>query len=511
LIELIKHFDGIRKRGGSAKMEFLIHPNNNFDNTTIMNHIQFHPVSRRRFIGTCSACAAGTFLMPGLFAQSFNYPGSGPKLPDVRAKVRIIYAYPDPSGPIWPNIHYDFDGHIKEIRQILEAGCPGVELMHYSTMEGTEVEGKKILAMDEQVDGYVVYLAGCLWGNLTETIAASGKPVIIADNLFAGSGEFLTSFAAARRAGYPVLAVSSSDTRDLVDAVNCFGCIAKLKNSAILVVGGDVDAGIREVYGTRVLPVAFEEINTLYGEINRKDAETIADKWISEAEKIIEPEKEDIVKAATIYLAMSKLMENYQAQAITINCLGGIYSGQMVEAYPCLGFMQLDNDGLVGACEADQRSTMTKLTMTYLAGRPGFISDPVIDTSKNRIIYAHCVASNHMFGPQCPANPYHIRSHSEDRKGACNRSLFPLGEMTTTIQFDHNKKQVIFHQGLAVENVDEDKACRTKLAVEVKGDINKLFNYWDQWSWHRVTFFGDLKKPVYNLATLMGFEVIEEA
>ena len=66
-------------------------------------------------------------------------------------------------------------------------------------------------------------------------------------------------------------------------------------------------------------------------------------------------------------------------------------------------------------------------------------------------------------------------------------------------------------EGRRSDNVDEDKACRTKLAVEVKGDINKLLNYWDQWSWHRVTFYGDLKKPVYNIAALMGFEVVEEA
>jgi hypothetical protein len=116
-----------------------------------------------------------------------------------------------------------------------------------------------------------------------------------------------------------------------------------------------------------------------------------------------------------------------------------------------------------------------------------------------------------MFGPDGRSNPYHIRSHSEDRKGACNRSLLPLGEMTTTMQFDHHKKQVIMHQGISVENVDDDKACRTKLAVEVKGDINRLMEYWDQWGWHRVTFYGDLKRPVRTLASLLGFEVIEEA
>jgi hypothetical protein len=475
------------------------------------NQFQKLQVSRRRFIGACSVCTAGIFFAPGLSAQSFLYPSNMPKLPARKAKVRIIYAYPDPAYPIWPNIHYDFDGHIKEIQQILATGCPDIDLLSCTTMSGTVEEGKKILTMDQNVDGYVVYLAGCLWGDLTETIAASGKPTIIADNLFAGSGEFLTSYAAVKRLGYSVLAVSSSNPKDLVDAVNCFSCIGKLKDSTVLVVGGDIDTSIEKVYGTKVLQIKFDEINDIYRNIKQKDAEAVADKWISESEKVIEPPKEEIVKAAGIYLSMVKLLENYNAQAITINCLGGIYSGEMVEAYPCLGFMQLDNDGLVGACEADQRSTMTKLLMTYLSGRPGFISDPVIDTSKNQIIYAHCVGPTRVFGPKGPANPYHIRNHSEDRKGACNRSLFPLGEMTTTIMFDHGKKQIIFHQGISVENVDEDKACRTKLAVEVKGDINKLLNYWDQWSWHRVTFFGDLKKPVYNIAALMGFEVVEEA
>jgi hypothetical protein len=475
------------------------------------NRPQTNPISRRKFISNCSACAGGIIILPGLMTQSFIYPEGGPKMSSRKAKVRIIYAYPDPAYPIWPNINYDFDGHIKEIQQILTAGCPDIDLVSCNTMSGTVEEGKRILAFDENVDGYVVYLAGCLWGDLTETIAASGKPTIIADNLYAGSGEFLTSYAAAKRLGYPVLALSSSDSQDLVDAVNCFSCIGKLKDSTILVVGGDTDTSIEKIYGTKVLQVKFDEINDIYKNIKPKDAEAVAEKWISEAEKTIEPPKEEIVKAAAIYLSMVKLLENYKAQAITINCLGGIYSGEMVEAYPCLGFMQLDNDGLVGACEADQRSTMTKLLMTYLAGRPGFISDPVIDTSKNQIIYVHCVAPNRMFGPDGPANPYHIRNHSEDRKGACNRSLLPLGEMTTTVMFDHNKKQIIFHQGISVENVDEDKACRTKLAVDVKGDINKLFNYWDQWGWHRVTFFGDLKKPVYNIAALMGFEVVEEA
>ena len=207
---------------------------------------------------------------------------------------------------------------------------------------------------------------------------------------------------------------------------------------------------------------------------------------------------------------MQEMLEKYRAQAIAVDCLSLFYGGK-VKAYPCLGFVQLNDHGLVGACEGDIESTTTMLAMAYLAGIPGMISDPVIDTAKNQIIYAHCVAPTKVFGPEGSQNPYHIRSHSEDRKGAAVRSLLPLGELTTTIKFSLKKKALVMHQGMTVENVDEDKACRTKLAAEVIGDVEKLLTTWDEWGWHRVTFYGDLKKPVENLCTLMGVEVVHEA
>ena len=43
------------------------------------------------------------------------------------------------------------------------------------------------------------------------------------------------------------------------------------------------------------------------------------------------------------------------------------------------------------------------------------------------------------------------------------------------------------------------------------GDIEKLFTMWDNWGWHRVTFYGDLKEPVYAFADAIGWKVTEEA
>jgi hypothetical protein len=67
------------------------------------------------------------------------------------------------------------------------------------------------------------------------------------------------------------------------------------------------------------------------------------------------------------------LLAKYDANAITINCLGGFY-GKSYSRLSLSRFHELNNEGLVGACEADVRSTATMTTFTALTqGRPGYI------------------------------------------------------------------------------------------------------------------------------------------
>jgi hypothetical protein len=244
---------------------------------------------------------------------------------------------------------------------------------------------------------------------------------------------------------------------------------------------------------------------------DREEARELAARWSREASGIIDVTQETLVSSAAMYAGMKSVMQRHGANAITINCLGG-FTGEFIHAYPCLGFRELVNEGLVGACECDIRSTATMLAFSTLTnGRPGFISDPVIDTSTRQVVYAHCVAPTKVFGPQGASNPWTIMTHSEDRKGASVRSILPLNYMTTTLEIRNAEKEILLHQAVAVGNSSDDRACRTKLCGEVKGNMEKIFTQWDQWGWHRVTFYGDLKEHVYGLADAMGWKVIEEA
>ena len=426
-----------------------------------------------------------------------------------KTKLRLVFTHISPEKETWPYRGYDYEGRKKELTVRLVEACPNVEFLP-ATAQNAE-QAKKLLAADGPVDGNIVYLVG-IWSGAAEVFANSGQPVLLVDDAFAGSGEFLIQYAAARRKGLKVAGVSSSRFEDVAQAIKAFEALKKMRSSVIL----DVDEGergeqaraIEAVFGTKVRRTSAEEINAAYRKADLAQARECAASWMREARQVVEPTREEIERSAAIYLAMRDVMKQHGAQAITVDCLTLFYGGKL-PAYPCLGFFQLNNDGLVGACEGDLESTVSMLLTGYLVGRPGYISDPVIDTSLNRIIYAHCVAPSKVFGPTGRSNPYDIRSHSEDRKGACVRSLMPLGEIVTTLKFDAARKEVVIHQAKAVENIDEDKACRTKLAAEVN-DIDKLLSEWDRWSWHRVTFYGDHKRAVETVATLAGFKTVWE-
>lgn len=506
-------------------------------------------MNRRRFLAAgCAACAGAAGLLTSP-SELFAAQAGG------KTRIRIMYALHAAvqPGPDWPNKGFDFRPVMERIDAGLAKECPGFEFAS-SLVAGPE-QAQKILNEDKSahIDGYVVYQMNA-WNRVVQTVATAGKPVLYADFQYGGSGGFLVYMADFIRKNAPNVGfVASSRFEDLVEAVKCFelvkkggsvadfvaatakvraknmpkvgdlactpdpvktlssqDCIARMKQSKILAV--TTDAGpMSTLLGIPVEHMSFVEVNEAWKAADKDESRAVAARWRKNASAVTDVSQETLETSAAMYLGMKDVLKKHGANAITINCLGGFYGGH-IHAYPCLGFHELNNEGLIGACECDTRSTATMATLTALTqGRPGYISDPVIDTAKRQIIYAHCVASNKVFGPQGPTNPFTILTHSEDRQGASVRSILPLGYMTTTVEFEDSRKQLLFHRGKAVANDPDDRACRTKLAAEPVGDIEKLFTMWDQWGWHRVTCYGDLKEPLFALADAMGFKVVEEA
>ena len=514
-------------------------------------------LSRRSFLAT-GAAAGMAGLSQGLFLGSAgaNDASAGKKM-----NIRVIFSLRAPIQPHadWPNIGFDFNPVMEQTMNALRNGCKDLHFIA-SMADGPE-QTKGIVTADAStgnIDGYIVMQMNG-WIRVAQPTVESGKPVLFADFLYGGSGGFLVHTAEILRAKKSNFAfISSSRIGDVVAAANCLllakgsddcqafvdgmakirqKCVAdvqedmqcaddkcdvlstddlmkELKTKKILAFERDQSNSVKsakELLGIEILERPFAELHGLWEKADKDQALEIVQRWKKAAAAVVGVSDETLEKSARMHLAMQQCLKDHDACAITINCLGG-FENNHLRAYPCLGFHELLNEGRVGACECDTLSTLTMVVMTTLTrGRPGFISDPVMDVATKQIIYAHCVAANKPFGPQGASNPVTIMTHSEDRQGASLRSTLPLGYLTTTLKLDPRRKEIVFHQAKAVANSTEDRACRTKLACVPLGDFEKLFTQWGQWRWHRVTYYGDLKEPVFALAERLGWKVVEEA
>lgn len=451
------------------------------------------------------ACCAFLPLAESAFAAS---PVSRTTVfPKSKAKVGLVFTHVPSGNATWPTKDYDYQGRAKELAAKLAPLCPQIDFT-IKTAHNAAGANEIIKAMPD-VDGFVVWCIG-IWTGCANAFAHSGKPVVLVDDLFAGSGEILVTQPAIKNEKLPVVTVSSSEVKDVAASANLLAVKHAMAESRVLVLhDGDISYGtglVKDIYGAAIIQMKSPELETYYNNTDPKEAAAWADLWAGEARKVVEPTREELIKSGRMYLALSRAVAEKKCDAVTMDCLGMFYSGR-VTAYPCLSHFQMNNDGGTGVCEADIDSTMTQLMMGYLTGRPGYVSDPVIDTSKNEIIYAHCVATSKVFGPKGGANPYVIRSHAEDNKGASVQSLMPANEDVTTCKFQCGGKIMVIHSAKTAGNSNEFKACRTKLVA--KANAENILKNWDL-GWHRVTVYGDCRKQLIDLARFYGMTVVEE-
>ncbi len=509
-----------------------------------------HAVDRRRFLQGFGAAAAAT--AGGLRSLS----GMAADDPGKKARVAAVFLDSMNTREIWPYPNFDTKKRRQEVLAALAKGCPQVEFI--------PVDAKQAVAMKDKVDGYLVYTMTLVWGQgrqMTQ-IAQLGKPTLVADEFLGGSGVFLTAYSGLCSRKIPAAAVSSTRLEDLatvarqfakVDkdttpasfAKQCEGvyrktfgargdmkctedkvtltdigeCVKRFRDSRFLIIGRGRAGQEHDFLGAKGRYLDFSELTAFYEKADQDKAAEWAKRWSDQGKKLPAGEYVDprvptadaVQKAGGVYLALLELLKKYDTDNVTMNCLGGFSSGKL-PSYPCLGFMQLLNDGGQGVCEAMPDDTLSMMMARILTGRPGFVSDPALDTSKNQIVYAHCVGTTKPFGPKSEANDYRIRTlHNRDPRGACTESMFPAGYMTTSFRTNAGRKQMIIHQAKALGPLDTERGCRTKLIGEPTGDIGKLFDQWDQFGWHRVTVYGDVKEPLTEFGKALGLKIVEEA
>jgi hypothetical protein len=280
---------------------------------------------------------------------------------------------------------------------------------------------------------------------------------------------------------------------------------------------------LKETMGTEIIRVKPEEFYTAYSKTDKKEAEDIAEKWIKEAQGVLAA-KSEIIKTARSYLAFDALREKYECNAISTVIRSVTGSGKIKDKmWPGLGLeCGFKTRGIQATCQDHMNMMVTELVGYFMTGKPSMLGDLTIDRYNSVAILFHCGAPINPYGDERRA-PYIIKSHAQSpvrdtKKPGSSSGLqvyWPTGEPVTFWAVDVLHKQILVFIGKTVDghalykNLD-DIACRTKVIAKVN-NIKAIQDHQspDEYGIHRVATLGDLRQEIKDIATLLGFDVIE--
>lgn len=367
---------------------------------------------------------------------------------------------------------------------------------------------------------------------IVRPILSRGIPTILVSDTYGGSGEFLMEYSRALKANLPVFGIVLRDLFNLSPLdkyVRMLETIGRLRDSRIIaLIGPDelnlmhleyplsidlysLPSYLQSIFGVKVDLINIRDFNEkYYSRVTDDEAKPIAERWFNNAEKVIEHTISDLIKPAKLYLALRRLIEDYKADAVTIDDIV-LYNSGFLDTWPCLPFMELTlRDRVVSVCEGDLISGTLMLLMKFYANVPGFINDPAPDMGKGEIVYFHCYAPVNARGfDSSDLSPYIITpAHGGGKKLSIHVKL-PVNETVTVIGLSPEERLLAIHTAKAINNEYHLKACATKLVA--KTNVEALARNW-VWraGWHRVVFYGDWREDLKVMARLLGLRILEE-
>jgi len=431
-----------------------------------------------------------------------------------RSKVRVGKVYMGKPRAHWPTPKMDLTAEMQKYE--------GEFARMGKAFADVEFVCNELITSPEQVqplkdkltgaDGIlVIHLSMGITPILNE-IVKLGQPTM----LFAApySGHEWCGFGALQKskAGAMLDCMLTSDYEQLAVAVRPFRAIHHMREAKILNVTANPypeerTKAVKEKFGTEIKTIGRQRVLDVYNAVDDKQAQAEADRWIAAAEKIVEPSKDEIFRSCKLALAFQKILDEEEATVVTVECYGSMY--RQLPAFPCISHVRMNNMGLGGICESDMDSALTHVLFQGLVGKPGFISDPTVDTSNGTIILAHCLGTTKMDGPDGEAAPYKLRCIMERQEGAVPQVTMRTGQKVTQARLV-GTKSLIWFTGTIVDTPDIDRGCRTKITVKVDGDIDRL---WQNWSHglHRVTCYGDLRQDLMRFCKFKSIEMVHEA
>lgn len=442
----------------------------------------------------------------------------------------------------------------------LQGALPEVEFVRrdlHGTPDGYQRLLGEIQQFKDSIDG-VILVGGAVIrfqgvdGPGQQPLAFTGLPTIYVDNLFKlqpmpykvcrEHGKVL--FAELDREGIMPPEKSEAMFEDLVGKVRIIEALRRLREAKILFIKSpesDIDgvdfkvlppryneqivARIAECFGTEFVFHDVEDLIERFKALSDDEARPIAEMWKAGAVSVQEGIEEEIVKSAKLYLAIDAIREDHglQPAAIMVN---GEYRAidEGITSTTSLAMTEFQKRGIIGCYQSYTGTTLAQLFAWYMLGRMSFVHDDAVDITNDITLHMHCgTPINNVWGDEDLS--YRLRDYTTGqwheerghRDGAVPSEVsFPVGVPVTIWKVFPMTRTITLYTGTSVDGAEvygetwPDIICRNKLPVKVE-DAERIIGRHDvlEYGCHRCATFGDLRRPIKQLATLIGFEVEE--
>ena len=469
-------------------------------------------MSRRGFLAAAGAMAAAA--QTNLLDFTSSLFAAEPKSTK-KPRVRTVFIRPnlDKYWMGWPGASYDIKARQKQYTKILTDAAKKLGINLQITAEPLHTDNLVSAFLKEvkgnPPDGLIV-VSMCLhhsgfssWSKTNNIAKNRGNiPTIV----FSPMGTSFTGDLQATRNIPGVFVAATQDLDWLAFGMKMFNTIHEMKNTRLCIIAGNKTYDRKlDVIGTTLHYIPRNRFPEEFNKVETTDEmRDMASYYSKEAEKIVEPNKQDVLNSAKNYFVAKRIMAAENCQGISMDCLG-LVSNRQIPCPPCMAWLRLNDEGSVGCCEADVDAAISLRLTSLLFDRPGFIQDPAPNTVNNTLMGAHCSCPTKLNGFDKSPEPLILRNHSESELGVSPQVLWRIGQKVTVMEFA-GPSQIILGTGSVLRNIDTPPAggCRTSVELEMDDMADTL----DTKGFHQLFIYGDLELPFKAYCQLAGIKVV---
>lgn len=258
---------------------------------------------------------------------------------------------------------------------------------------------------------------------------------------------------------------------------------------------------IADAVGTTIIPIELETLLDAARSVSDVEVRDLAAGWGGAADAMVNVAPRDISQACHVYAAMRQLLNEHDADGLSIACFAMI---KALDTTSCLAVSTLnDASQSLGACEGDLDAALTMTLLKALGADFVWIANPIIRPG-GVVDLVHCTAPRCACGQQLS---YRLMRHHESGRGVAPEVDLPDRQRVTLTRIGADVTRLAVHGGVS-ERLNKLPACHTQLRVYLddgRAFLDHLLGT------HQVTSYGDFRRPLALAARFAGLDYLTDS